>query len=940
VETVPARFSNSTIFLNLMQQPDGLLLSSTYNCDLIDEGTMRHWLEALSKLLIDAADDPNQAVADLALIDSMEAEELRFWSHGRDVDVQGSVAHHFSTACLANRSRTALTWKKGSWTYDVLAGRVLDIATALKSEGVEKGDRVGILLSRGPDLIASIFAVLDAGGCYVPLDSGYPEARRQEILSDAGVVMVISDEPIDGCRTVNPSEIGPAGTGHLAIERDEHDPAYVMYTSGSTGRPKGVVVPDRGILRLVKAADFCDLGPNETILQASTVAFDASIIEIFGALLNGGRLVLLDEADTTLAGIARTVRDEKVTTLWLTSGLFELMVEEHLDDLRGLRQLLAGGDVLSPKHVKLAFEGLPETKIINGYGPTENTTFTTCHVVSESDLDGSPLPIGRVISGSFVDIVDEAGAPVPVGVPGELRCGGRGLALGYLAQPDLTSERFVETKEGLMYRTGDVCRWLPDGTIAFVGRRDFQVKLRGYRIELGEIEAGLMAHPSVLRCKVAVRGSGAGGKRLLAWYVARDGVTLEPADVAGWLGQRLPAFMQPDRMMQVDVLPLNRNGKVAVDQLPEPGAEASAAKRAPEGCIETKLCEIWCELLGLDEVGSDDDFFDLGGNSLAGLRMFARIRREFDVLLPLSMLLRAKNIRALAMAIGSKLDPERAVESAGRDQLTDVQALGSEPPVFAIHGGDGGILFYREMADRLPKTRPFLAIESLDLGHNDEIKVETIERTAEKYIDLLRERQPEGPYLLAGYSYGGVVAYEMARQLEASGEEVPFVGLFDTVNPSVEMRPYALSERMSVYWNAQADKPLVGKIASIAGRFKEGVETHFRVKSEVAEARSSDAAEAHTELRAVQLREAHEQAMRAYEPKTFGGVLTLFRAAAVNDKFSIPDDYGWSALVQELRIIEVPGQHLTMFDSGNVGPLADSFAEAIQGSAGRRETAE
>ncbi|MEM1083408.1 MAG: amino acid adenylation domain-containing protein [Verrucomicrobiota bacterium] len=928
VETVPARYSNSTIFLNLMQQPDGLLLSSTYNSELIDETRMKGWLEAFAKLLLDAAADPVKPVSGLSLIDGDSMSEIRRWSEGQDAVVSGSVGSHFRAACSEHATRIALTWKGGEWTYGQLAGRVSDIAAALRRGDVEPGERVGILLSRGPDLIASIFAVLEAGGCYVPLDPGFPESRRKEILQDAKVSVVIADELIDGCRVLRPSEVGPAAAA--PVERGPHDPAYVMYTSGSTGKPKGVVAPHCGILRLVKSADYCELGPNEVLLQASTAAFDASTFEIFGALLNGGRLVLLDEADTTLAGIARTVREEKVSTLWLTAGLFELMVEEHLDDLHNVRQLLSGGDVLSPQHVRRAFEGLPNTALINGYGPTENTTFTTCHRVTAADLEGSALPIGRVIAGTFVDIVDGNGEAVPVGVPGELRCGGKGLALGYLGRADLTAERFVETERGTMYRTGDLCRWEPDGTIAFVGRRDFQVKLRGYRIELGEIEAALMAHPSISQAKAAVRGSGAGGKSLLAWYATADGQDLESGELAQWLGERLPGFMQPDRMMRIDEMPLNRNGKIAVAELPEPGVGTDVGRREPEGPTEACLAGIWRDLLGIESIGRDDDFFDLGGNSLAGLRMFARIRREFGLSLPLSTLLRAKNIRALAMAIDARLHPEQGLESMGNEHLAEVQSEGNRPPVFAIHGGDGGILFYREMANRLPKERPFFAIESPDLGHSEEIVVEPIERTAAKYIRMMRESRPEGPYLLAGYSYGGVVAFEMARQLREAGEEVPFLGLFDTVNPATETRSYALSERMSVYWNAQSDKPLIGRIASIAGRFKDGVETHLRVKSEVAAARNSDTAEAHTELRSVQLREAHEQAMRAYRPRPLSGTLTLFRAAMVNDKFAIPDDYGWDALVDELKIIEVPGEHLTMFDSGNVGPLAQSFSASIE----------
>ncbi len=935
VETVPARYSNSTIFLNLMIMPDGLLLSSTYNRELIDEGTMMAWLESFRELLLDAAQDPTKPVGLLNLLGSEARARIESWSQGGSTVLPVSVSDRFRETAETHATRTALDWDGGSMNYHDLAARVSGLANELIARGVQPGDRVGIHLERGPELIISILAVLEAGGCYVPVDSGFPADRRRQVFNQCDVRLVLTCGDGDGCATLDPSTVGTGPAG--PVRRRPHDPAYVMFTSGTTGVPKGVVVPHSGIIRLVTNTKYCQFSPEETFLQAATPAFDAATFEIFGPLLNGGRLVLLNPGETSLADIATAIRDKGVSTVWLTAGLFELMVDEHLDDLKGLRQLLAGGDVLSVLHVQRAYRALSGTRIINGYGPTENTTFTTTRTIQESDLGGRALPIGSPIAGTFVEIVDGNGRLVPVGMPGELRTGGAGLAHGYIGRDDLTSERFVETRRGPVYRTGDLCRWRPDGSIAFLGRKDHQVKVRGFRIELAEIEACLQACEGVRQCKVAVRGQGAAGKRLLAWYSATEAVSEDL--VSAWLEKRLPTFMVPDRVMRLDLLPVNANGKIDLAALPEPGSVsvATGMVELPEGETEIRLAAIWRDVLGIPSVHRHDDFFELGGNSLGGLRMFARIHREFGVMLPLATLLRARSIAALAVAIEEAPSVSGAtVSTVPGDHLAVIQPEGSAAPLCAIHGGDGGILFYRELAERLPKDRPFIAIESPDLGRDEEIKIASIEETAARYVEMLRADRPEGPYLLAGYSYGGVVAYEMARQLADAGEEVPFLGVFDTINPAAAVRPYALTERVSVYWNARQDLSLGERILKLANRFAEGVNTHLRVKSESAAAHRSARAAAHSEQRAILLREAHEAAMDAYRPGHFHGRMHVFRATEVNDKFEVPSDYGWGELVDDLQIVEVPGEHLTLFDDGNVSPLADQFSRCLSTALGRR----
>jgi amino acid adenylation domain-containing protein len=933
-ETVDPHYSNSTLFLNPTLEPDRLLLTLKYNRNLLDEATVRGWLETYRNLLLDAASDPAVAVGDLALIDEEGRRDLADWSGTGELTERRSVGELFVETCGLHAERTALSWQGGSWSYAKLGERAAGYAAALRDAGVSPGERVGVSLPRSADLIAALLGVLEAGACYVPMEPEFPETRRREILEDAGVrVLIAADGSLPGMElaVICPDAVGTAEP--QVIARGPDDPAYVMYTSGSTGKPKGVVVPHRGIVRLVKGADYCEFGPDEVIVQASTAAFDAATYEIYGSLLNGGRLVLLEKG-STLDEIATVVREEGVTAMFLTSGLFELMVDERLDDLQGVRQLLTGGEAFSLSHMRRAFEGLPNTRLIHAYGPTENTTFTTCHLVRKKDIDSGIIPIGGPIAGTTVRIVDEQGREVPAGVPGELQCGGPGLALGYLGRSELTEEKFIEN--GSWYRTGDVCRWSEEGLVEFVGRVDEQVKLRGFRIEPGEVETTLAKHPAVQRCKVAVRGSGAGGKRMLAWYSPVEGASGGVGAIRTWLATQLPAFMQPDAIVSVDQFPLNRNGKVDVSALPEPHSAGRSESKAPAGPVEEKLATIWRDILKVDEIGRDDEFFDLGGNSLGGLQLFSRIHREFDVSLPLATLLQARSISALAQAVeaganGAGLSmaspaPVRKVSSLQESWLATVRDGGDLPPVFGIHGGDGGILFYRELADRMPTDRPFMAIESPELSNNDEIVVASVEDTASRYVEMVRDFRPEGPYLLAGYSFGGVVAYEMARQLVEAGAEVPYLVLLDTENPAIDRKQYSLVERLSVFWNSNNDLPLLKRFKRLAGRIRGGVETNLRVKAEIAEAQRSEAAEAHSELRSIQLREAHYRAMLDYQPKPYPGALTLFRADTVNDKFETPPDYGWSSLVGEIRIVDIPGEHLTIFSEENVESLARKFA--------------
>ncbi|RKG74500.1 non-ribosomal peptide synthetase, partial [Corallococcus terminator] len=553
------------------------------------------------------------------------------------------------------------------FTYAELERQSNQLAHHLRRLGVRPGDRVGLCVERSLELITGLLGILKAGAAYVPVEAKAPTARTTWSLQEAGVSVLVTQEAL--------AEELPAVAGWLVLLDAEADLlakqpvtpldvrvpaealAYVMFTSGSTGRPKGVTVPHRGIVRLVRGSSFLHAGPGEVFLQVAPVAFDASTLEVWGPLLNGAKLVLAPPAALSLSELATLLTAEGITTLWLTAALFEQMVLHEGPALARVRQVLAGGDVLPVPRVREHLSRMaPDAVLVNGYGPTENTTFSATHSLRAGDTVEGSVPIGRPLANSTAWVLDAALEPMPPGVPGELYVGGDGLAWGYLQRPDLTAERFIPhpfaTRPGSrLYRTGDRTRWREDGTLEFMGRTDFQVKIRGFRIEPGEVEAVLRQSPDVREAVVLAREDVPGEKRLVAYVVCTEAGSGTDR-VKAFARQQLPDPLVPSAWVELPALPLSPNGKVDRKALPLPEAAVTdeATRAAPRDAMEARLVAIWAEVLRLEPetVGIHDDFFEHGGHSLLATQVVSRIRGVFGVELPLGELFNAPTVAALA----------------------------------------------------------------------------------------------------------------------------------------------------------------------------------------------------------------------------------------------------------------------------------------------------
>jgi amino acid adenylation domain-containing protein len=940
----PKVFDFFDLSANIIEVGDGLRVQVTFSTDLFDGEVIRAWLASWRVLLDGAVADTSQRISELPLLTAPERHRLLVEWNDTAVAYPSDKCVHalFEEQVEQTPDAVAVVFKGQQLSYRELNARANQVARYLRRLGVGPDVLVGICMERSLEMVIGLLAILKAGGAYVPLDPTYPQERLAFLLGETRVPVLLSQRST--CAAIPETSativLLDAAEAQIAGESSDNLPpqssadnlAYVIYTSGSTGIPKGVCVPNRGIVRLVRGVDYVDLGPQEVFLQLAPLSFDAATFEIWGCLLNGGRLVVFPPGLPSMKVLAGALRAHRITTLWLTAGLFHAMVDSELESLQAVRQLLAGGDVLSVPHVRKVLHGCPAVTLINGYGPTENTTFSCCYPLRNPTRVGLSVPIGRPIANTQAYVLDRYRQPVPIGVPGELYVGGDGLARGYLHRPDLTAERFVSNpfrEAARLYKTGDRVRWQTDGNLELLGRLDQQVKMRGFRIELGEVESVLRQHPQVRETVALVREDMPGEKRLVAYLTPQNGKLPLSSDLRSYLQRKLPDYMVPSVFMRLETLPLTPNGKVDRRALPAPQAggpgseQAYAAPRTPR---EELLARIWATVLGMERVGIHDSFFDLGGHSLLAVRLFAALEKQSGRSLPLASLFRAPTIAKLA----DLLDTES--EAPDWSPIVAIQPTGEAPPLFCIPGAGGNVLGFERLARHLGPDQPVYGIQARGLD-GKQAPHTRIEDMAACYLRALREVQPHGPYFLIGHSSGGLVAFEMARQLQAQDQEVGLVALLDGFADSYSMPlPARLARRARIQlrriWrNARGFSQVRGwdrldyigrKTRNLARQGKSRMWQALAIRDE---GQMRDA-----------LRDVEESARLAesrYVPQVYAGRVTLFRAAQRSPDHD-PQE-GWKEIAAGgVDVHDVPGAHLSILSEPNVGILAKELKVCMQ----------
>jgi len=965
--------------LELVRTGDGLAGWLDYSPALFDAPTIERMAGHLRVLAEAVLADAQRPIATLPLLTAAERRVLlEDWNPAdpcRDADaaVQTLVERQAAltpdaTALIVARPDTdpahseRLTYAELNARANRVARRLLRLrpppcdpgADALSSAGLMT-PLIGVCMGRSADLLVVILGILKAGCGYVPVDPAWPPARNAAILSDARPFAVIAepdlldaallaahqpgDDPLDGVIRIDPARMLDACRdeegGDLPCRTRPDAVAYVMYTSGSTGLPKGVVIEHRNVVGYVRAfVPWARLTPADRVLWHGSIAFDLCIEELFPALSIGATAVLCTDPAGVDAIVATLIRHR--ATLIGATPLLVQYCNSRAGELPDLRFVASGGDVLRAEDCdRLLARGV---EVTNSFGPTETTVTATSHRVQPGE---DPLPIGRPLANTRALVLDGHRNLVPIGVPGELCIGGAGVGRGYLNRPALTAERFIAWHNGeRLYRTGDRARWRADGRLEVIGRMDRQVKVRGFRVELGEIEAALALHPAVEQAVVVPRVDDDGQKRLVAYVVAAPGATETPAqaaaadDPAGRLSLlpdalrehlrvRLPAWMIPGAFVPLERLPLTPTGKVDRKALPEPTAAPTGdATRHPRSVTEQDLLAIWREVLENPAAGIFDDFFEVGGHSLLAIRLAARVGDAFATELPLQALFRYPTVAQLAGFL-EQAHPERSWST-----LVALQPRGELPPLFCVPGDGGNVFYFHPLVRALSVDRPCCGLESLGLDGKQPPHA-TVEAAAAHHIEQIRSRWPEGPIHLAGHSFGGLVAFEIAQQLLRAGAEVGMLAILDTLPPSMPLPKATDAELMTIFEGLFAEE--YGRPTSLTVAQLEPLEPAQRLEAlraalERLEAlpAGADTAQVRSLFEVFRINNHTEYHPREVIARPFE--LLLAEAAPAAEREQIVA--GWSAL-GEPRVRLVPGSHTTMTYPPHVEALAEQLRDCL-----------
>ncbi|MGX1174673.1 non-ribosomal peptide synthetase [Pseudomonas sp. R151218B TE3479] len=917
---------------------------------------------ALEQLVEALEQAPQTPLNSVSILPSAERRQLLvdFNATTRRYPQDRTVHGLFEAQANERPEAIAVVHNAQTLTYSELNVRANRLARHLIGLGVQPGDCVAMQLERSIELLVSQLAILKCAAVYVPLDVNAPLERQGFMVRDSGtrVVLTLSVRtvPEDTLRVDLDTVVLDEESNNLDMMQSTESVAYIMYTSGSTGTPKGVLVPHRAISRLVINNGYADFNEHDRIAFASNPAFDASTMDVWGALLNGGQVVVIDH-ETLLepSRFAQVLEDSGVTVLFVTTAIFNQYVQLIPQAIGGLRILLCGGERADVASFRRLLELVPGLRVVHCYGPTETTTYATTYEVKSVAPGAECVPIGGPISNTQVYVLDACQHLAPMGVVGEIYIGGKGVAKGYLNRPDLTAQKFIadpfsHEPDALLYRTGDLGRWLPDGNLQCLGRNDDQVKIRGFRIELGEIEARLALHDDVKDAVVLVREDAPGEKRLVAYFTqhaADEALPIE--DLRGYLHAQLPDYMVPAAYVRLDVLPLTANGKLDRKALPAPDQEAVVSRvyEAPQGEVETLLAQIWQEVLGLQQVGRHDNFFELGGHSLLAIRLLG-LMAQANLTMSLAELFQHDSVASMALLLQT-----RGTEVQVQEAFVPVRTTGQQNPLFLVHEFSGLDLYFPMLGKHIDPDIPVYGLPAIPWG---EPQLQTMECLASRLVGVIRSVQPQGPYRLAGWSFGGVLAYEIAIQLIGLDEEVEFVGLIDSYMPRLvdqgrerwspdEAHTRHLLDRCEVFWKAGVlGEPelalMLEKLARLQIRLSdfafEGLVQHCYDEGLLPpELAQYSAAQLWQYLdREV----AHGHALAHYLVYPISVPVHLLVAEERQDDAPEHSGYlGWDAVLPktQMHCVKVPGNHQTMMQAPQVRALGQAISDVLDTVAAR-----
>jgi amino acid adenylation domain-containing protein/non-ribosomal peptide synthase protein (TIGR01720 family) len=953
---------------------DAFVLDCDFHCDVFSTEQQAEALSQIRRVIDAFINDRNQPVGNISLLSENDQRRILLEFNQTDtVFPEGhDIADLFALQAEKRPDQVAVVCGDQSVTFARLNGRADRVAASLRSLGVERESVVTLMMHRGIDLLAAILGVFRAGGAYLPVDVSWPQRRTALVIQQSRSYIVLTHPDIHAELSASLGEAFGADCPRVVSMDDlpdngapvfrEHAPAamaYVIYTSGSTGMPKGVMVQHGGMMNHLNAKiKDLRLTAHDIVAQTASQCFDISVWQFLAALLAGGQVTIFDDATThdpsrLLDGVIR----DRVTVLETVPSMLGALLDEvdrRADgvDLPALRWLISTGEALEPRLLERWVRRFPRIPVCNAYGPTECSDDVSHHFVTELSVTPAVVPIGRPIANTRLYVLDEQLQPLPVGAAGEMCVGGAGVGRGYLGNPGKTAEVFVPdpfaVKPGArLYRTGDLARYDAAGTLEHLGRSDDQIKIRAFRIELGEIESTLASHPELRAAAVVAREDRVGHPYLTAYLVPNAERQPDIAGVREFLKERLPEVMVPAVFVTLPSLPLTVNGKVDRRALPAPEQNRAGMRESilpPRDDWELRLIRVWEELLDTRPIGVRDNFFESGGHSLLAVRLMFQIQKLAGRELPLALLFERPTIEELARVLREEV--QVSVSS-----LVPIQTSGANPPLFFVHAHGGGTIAYYSLARHLGSDQPFYGLEAPGLDGSRE-PIAEISEMASHYIHELRRLEPQGPYRLGGHSFGGLVAFEMARQLTGAGERVELLAILDTAAPVDGNTPFDAGEvfadsddatslvEMAVLIERVVRRSVNVSLAELRPLGPEEQLVYFLEKLKAVDFVPPDADV--SKIRGfLSVHRASSRASRAYvsEARPYRGPMTLFlsRDVAACD-FRAQDRrlrndpaLGWGELVSgAIEVYTVPGDHIGMLNPPNVETLARELGACIR----------